>query len=49
MNFKEYYNEVYQLAKKLGYSDYGIKCFAFDIQEAYIEGMTPQDCVDIHF
>lgn len=49
MNFKEYYNEVYQLAKKLAYSDYGIKCFVFDIQEAFMEGITPQECVDIHF
>ena len=49
MKFKEYFDEVYQLAKNLGYSDYGIKCFTFDIQESYFEGLTPEECVEVHF
>ena len=49
MSFKEYYYEVSLLVKMLGYSDYGVKVFKFDIQESYENGQTVQECVDLHF
>lgn len=49
MTLNEFKWEVYQLAKSRGYTDHEIECFVLDIEDAYYEGLTVQECFDREF
>jgi hypothetical protein len=49
MEFKEYYLEVFELAKNAGYTLEQVKMFFYDIQDAFSEGLTVQQCFEKEF
>lgn len=49
MSFEEYYKEVFEQAKLLGYNKQVIDCFLFDIEQHYQDGLTVEECVKIEF
>jgi hypothetical protein len=49
MTLNEYKWNVYQLAKAKGYSDSEIEAFTFDIEDAYEDGLSVEECLDKEF
>ena len=49
MTFKDYYETVKTMAVKYGYTEKQVNVFISDIQEAYLDGKTVEECIDTVF